>query len=120
MLVPVASLAPKPSQTISIGTITLPPPTPSRPLNAPPAVPIAASFRIRDSSMAGGTTAMGPTEAEGGRVERLLAPLKEDPDRSAILTDVDGTIAPITLKPADAAVPEHTRDLLRALVERYA
>jgi trehalose 6-phosphate phosphatase len=36
------------------------------------------------------------------------------------LTDVDGTIAPITTKPADAAVPEPTRDLLRKLAERYA
>jgi trehalose 6-phosphate phosphatase len=70
--------------------------------------------------MAGDTTAMGPKEAEGGGLERLLAPLKEDPDHSAILTDVDGTIAPIVLKPGDAAVPEHTRELLRALAERYA
>ena len=63
---------------------------------------------------------MGPTEADGGGLESLLAPLKEDPARSAVLMDVDGTIAPITLKPGDAAVPEHTRDLLRALVVRYA
>ena len=70
--------------------------------------------------MAGDTTAMGPTEADGGGLDSLLAPLKEDPARSAVLMDVDGTIAPITLKPGDAAVPEHTRDLLRALVVRYA
>jgi trehalose 6-phosphate phosphatase len=70
--------------------------------------------------MAGDTTAMGPTEADDGGLESLLAPLKEDPARSAVLMDVDGTIAPITLKPGDAAVPQHTRDLLRALVVRYA
>jgi trehalose 6-phosphate phosphatase len=70
--------------------------------------------------MAGDTTAMGPTEADDGGLERLLAPLKEDPSRSAVLTDVDGTIAPIVLKPGDAAVPEHTRELLRALAVRYA
>jgi trehalose 6-phosphate phosphatase len=70
--------------------------------------------------MAGDTTAMRPAEADDGELEHLLAPLREDPGRSAILTDVDGTIAPITTKPADAAVPEHTRDLLRGLAERYA
>jgi len=37
-------------------TITLPPPTPRRPLKAPPAVPIAASFRVREAiGMAGDT-----------------------------------------------------------------
>jgi trehalose-phosphatase len=55
-----------------------------------------------------------------GELERLLAPLREDPGRSAVLTDVDGTIAPIVTNPADAAVPESTRQLLRALAERYA
>jgi trehalose 6-phosphate phosphatase len=70
--------------------------------------------------MAGDTTAMRDAEADGGELERLLAPLSDDPGRSAILTDVDGTIAPITTKPADATVPEHTRDLLRALAARYA
>jgi trehalose 6-phosphate phosphatase len=70
--------------------------------------------------MAGDTTAMGTGEADGDGLERLLAPLRAEPGRSAILTDIDGTIAPITLKPEDAAVPEHTRELLRSLAERYA
>jgi trehalose 6-phosphate phosphatase len=70
--------------------------------------------------MAGDTTAMQPPGADDGELERLLAPLKEDPSRSAILTDVDGTIAPIVVNPQDAAVPEHTRGLLRELAERYA
>src|SRR5690242_943195 len=100
--------------------MTLPPPTPSSPLNAPPAVPIAASFRVRDSSMAGDTTAMQSAEADGGELEHLLAPLKDDPAKSAVLTDIDGTIAPIVLKPEDAAVPEHTRELLKTLAGRYA
>jgi trehalose 6-phosphate phosphatase len=81
-------------------------------------VPIAASFIVLD--MAGDTTAMRSVEADDGALERLLAPLREDPARSAILTDVDGTIAPIVQDPADAAVPEHTRELLRTLAERYA
>jgi trehalose 6-phosphate phosphatase len=85
-------------------------------------VPIAASFSVLGvgSGMAGDTTAMQPAEVDDGELERLLAPLREDPQRSAILTDVDGTIAPIVLNPADAAVPEPTRGLLRALAARYA
>ncbi len=63
---------------------------------------------------------MGSPATDESGLERLLAPLKADPSRSAILTDVDGTIAPITLHPAEAAVPERTRELLRALAERYA
>jgi trehalose 6-phosphate phosphatase len=71
------------------------------------------------SGMAGDTTAMRPAEADEGSLERLLAPLREDPSHAAVLTDVDGTIAPIVLDPADAAVPERTRELLRALAERF-
>lgn len=49
----------------------------------------------------------------------LLAPLRRDSGRSAILTDVDGTIAPIENDPTEARVPEETRQLLRALARRY-
>lgn len=63
---------------------------------------------------------MGSAEADDRALEQLLAPLRADPSRSAILTDVDGTIAPIVLNPTEAAVPEGTRDLLRTLAERYA
>lgn len=58
--------------------------------------------------------------ADDGRLGELIAPLRENPDRSAVLTDVDGTIAPIESEPGAAAVPEGTRRLLRALAERYA
>jgi trehalose 6-phosphate phosphatase len=70
--------------------------------------------------MAGDTTAMGPVEADDGALERLLAPFREEPRRAAILTDVDGTIAPIVQDPAEAAVAQPTRELLRKLAERYA
>jgi len=70
--------------------------------------------------MAGDTTAMRQPEADPDALERLLAPLSDSPSRSAILTDVDGTIAPIVQDPAEAAVPEPTRELLRALAGRYA
>jgi trehalose 6-phosphate phosphatase len=54
------------------------------------------------------------------RLESLIAPLREDPDRSAVLTDVDGTIAPIVADPAEAGVPQETRRVLRELAKRYA
>ncbi len=61
-----------------------------------------------------------PEESARADLDRTLAPLREDPSRAAILTDVDGTLAPIVLDPNEAAVPERTRELLRALSERYA
>jgi trehalose 6-phosphate phosphatase len=57
---------------------------------------------------------------EVGRLDSALAPLRDHADRSAVLTDIDGTIAPITTDPAEATVPEGTRKLLRLLAERYA
>jgi trehalose 6-phosphate phosphatase len=59
-------------------------------------------------------------EDDGEDLQRLLAPLRANPDEAAILTDVDGTIAPIVVDPNRAAVPEPTRELLRALADTYA
>jgi trehalose 6-phosphate phosphatase len=50
----------------------------------------------------------------------LLAHLADRPDASAVLLDVDGTLAPIVDRPGDAAVPESTRGILRDLARRYA
>ena len=50
----------------------------------------------------------------------LLARLAEQPERAAILLDVDGVLAPIVDVPGDAAVPETTREELRRLHRRYA
>ena len=49
-----------------------------------------------------------------------LAGLRADPGHSAILTDVDGTLAPIVERPEQAAVPSRARDLLEALSRRFA
>ncbi|HEY7266328.1 MAG TPA: trehalose-phosphatase [Solirubrobacterales bacterium] len=68
--------------------------------------------------MNGGSPEEGGVER--GLLDSLLAPLRQRPKRSAILTDVDGTIAPIVADPAEAAVPTGTRELLRALAARYA
>jgi trehalose 6-phosphate phosphatase len=50
----------------------------------------------------------------------LLAPLRAEPARSAVLLDVDGTLAPIVRHAEDAMVPETTRSVLIELANRYA
>jgi trehalose 6-phosphate phosphatase len=55
----------------------------------------------------------------GDEEAQLLAPLREHPDRSALVCDIDGTIAPIVPKPDEALVPERTRELLANLTRRY-
>jgi trehalose 6-phosphate phosphatase len=49
-----------------------------------------------------------------------LAPLRAEPTRSAVLLDVDGTLAPIVRNAADAHVPETTRTPLIEVARRYA
>lgn len=61
---------------------------------------------------------------ESGRGERglglgPLARLRDDPTHAAILTDVDGTLAPIVPRPEQAAVPPRASELLAQLSERY-
>ncbi|MEZ5076217.1 MAG: trehalose-phosphatase [Solirubrobacterales bacterium] len=48
----------------------------------------------------------------------LLAPLRADLDRTAVLTDVDGTLAPIAVRAEDAQVPEAARRALTTLSGR--
>jgi trehalose 6-phosphate phosphatase len=49
----------------------------------------------------------------------LLAPLRGNPALSAILTDVDGTLAPIVERPEQAGVPARATELLEALSEHF-
>ncbi len=51
---------------------------------------------------------------------RSLAELARLPHLTALLLDVDGTLAPIVPRPQDARVPEETRVELRRLAGRYA
>src|SRR5450631_2554534 len=48
-----------------------------------------------------------------------LEQIRSDPARSAILLDIDGTLAPIVRHAADASVPEATRSLLIEVSRRY-
>jgi trehalose 6-phosphate phosphatase len=49
-----------------------------------------------------------------------LAPLRADPARAAVFLDIDGTLAPIVERAADAHVPEPTRQLVIEAAKKYA
>ena len=57
-----------------------------------------------------------PTDAT---LDELLEPLRRDPERSAVLLDVDGVLAPIVSQPDDAHMPETTRRPLIEVARRY-
>ena len=50
----------------------------------------------------------------------LLAPLLAEPRRSAVVSDIDGTLAPIVPTPEEARVPPRALAALEALCGRYA
>ncbi|MFI5028668.1 MAG: trehalose-phosphatase, partial [Solirubrobacterales bacterium] len=60
----------------------------------------------------------GP-KLDGARGAAIVDALRADPSRSAILTDIDGTLAPIVDTPEQAAVPERASRLLERLSRRY-
>jgi trehalose 6-phosphate phosphatase len=53
-------------------------------------------------------------------LSEALAPIRSNAARSAVLLDIDGTLAPIVEHSADASVPEGTRQLLIEIARRYA
>jgi trehalose 6-phosphate phosphatase len=57
--------------------------------------------------------------ATAATLAHALAPLHSDPAHSAVLLDVDGTLAPIVRHAADAHVPEATRAVLIRVARRY-
>jgi trehalose 6-phosphate phosphatase len=57
--------------------------------------------------------------SDAATVEELLQPLRDAPDRSAVLLDVDGVLAPIVQQPDDAHMPETTRRPLIEVARRY-
>ncbi|MDP9490777.1 MAG: trehalose-phosphatase, partial [Actinomycetota bacterium] len=48
-----------------------------------------------------------------------LVRFRSEPERAAVLLDVDGTLAPIVERPEDATVPEETRLEVERLTARY-
>src|ERR1700749_308164 len=61
----------------------------------------------------------GESETTRAAWQELLAPLRAEPSRSAILTDFDGTLAPIVERAEDAGLLDGAREVLVALTERY-
>jgi trehalose 6-phosphate phosphatase len=66
--------------------------------------------------MGGHTRSVPPSPAT---LDELLQPLRAAPERSAVLLDVDGTLAPIVEQPDDAHMPETTRRPLIEVAKRY-
>lgn len=62
-----------------------------------------------------------PRESEPGEAawEAVLGPLRDAPAKAAVLTDVDGTLAPITERAEETAVPAPAREALETLSERF-
>jgi trehalose-phosphatase len=67
------------------------------------------------------TSHVSPEYGRGERGAGLgpLARLRDQPANAAILTDVDGTLAPIVLRPEEATVPPRAAELLKRLNEIY-
>jgi trehalose 6-phosphate phosphatase len=53
------------------------------------------------------------------RFAEAVEPLRSDPSRSAVLLDIDGTLAPIVRHAEDAHIPEATRTVLIEVAKRY-
>ena len=79
----------------------VPPPTPNSPQNAPAAVADHRQARQSLRHRRGILGRVPPPTAD--TLAEALRPLTEDPERAAILLDVDGTLAPIVERAQDAA-----------------
>ena len=90
--------------------MSVPPPTPNRPLKAPAPVAITANRRN-----------LGARDDIAGILRRVqaLKPLLADPERAGILCDVDGVLAPIVRRADEARVSQETSLLLSRLARRY-
>jgi trehalose 6-phosphate phosphatase len=62
----------------------------------------------------------GESQTTTAAWRELLQPLRAEPGRAAILTDFDGTLAPIVADADAAALPDGAREVLSALIDRYA
>jgi trehalose 6-phosphate phosphatase len=94
----------------------VPPPTPKSPLKAPAAVATTAS-RASLGDIAGILRVVSAPTAD--TLVESLRPLTEQPERGAVLCDIDGTLAPIVTRADDARVREEISVLLGRLGRRY-
>jgi trehalose 6-phosphate phosphatase len=82
-------------------------------------VPIAISFRTRSGDLLAAMLGILRIVCPAATLVEALEPLRSDPSRSAVLLDIDGTLAPIVRHADDAHVPEATRSLLIEIAKRY-
>lgn len=59
-------------------------------------------------------------EAAAAEIAVAVAPMTAEPDHTAVLLDLDGTLAPIVPRPEDSAVPAPTRELVARVADRFA
>jgi trehalose-phosphatase len=62
----------------------------------------------------------GDSQTTTAAWQELLGPLRAEPGKAAILTDFDGTLAPIVERADEVALPDDARAVLLALIDRYA
>jgi trehalose 6-phosphate phosphatase len=91
----------------------MPPPMPSTPERKPAARPMPTRARVRRDTAG----IVGPVD---GSLARLVAPLRAQPRRGAVVCDIDGTLAPIVAAPEDARVLPEALAALEKLAPRYA
>ncbi|MDO8213700.1 trehalose-phosphatase [Conexibacter sp. CPCC 206217] len=65
------------------------------------------------------TPARPTAEASDAQLAAALGPLRADPRGTAVLLDIDGTLAPIVRYADDAHIPEATRSLLIEIARRF-
>jgi trehalose 6-phosphate phosphatase len=82
-------------------------------------VPIAISFRTLSGDLLAAMPGILRIVSPAATLVEALEPLRSDPSRSAVLLDIDGTLAPIVRHADDAHVPEATRSLLIEIAKRY-
>jgi trehalose-phosphatase len=51
--------------------------------------------------------------------DELVDALRSDPERTALMTDIDGTLAPIVPRPEEVAIPDRAAHLLGELAGRF-
>src|SRR6478672_2833546 len=93
--------------------MTIPPPTPSTPERNPAASPMPTRAMVRRDTA-------GIVGIVDGSLARLVAPLRADPRRGAVVCDIDGTLAPIVAVPEEARVLPAALEALERLTTRYA
>ncbi len=99
------------------GTMTRPPPTPKRVLKSPATKPIP--IRRMVSAPAGRVLASALMEPPSAPWDELLAHARATPGQTALLFDLDGTLAPIVDHPADVAIPDDVRGHLVRLTDQF-